>query len=89
MFRKGISGLVLAAFLTVSGGQALASEVVDGGSVDLTNVITESTKKLSNDTVTPFAVNVGGGLWDYGTSVVIGIPLKKKVYSNLSLDITK
>ena len=82
MFRKGMSGLVLAAFLTVSGGQALASEVVDGGSVDLTNVITESTKQLSNDTVTPFAVNVGGGQWDYGTSVVWGIPLKKKVYSN-------
>ena len=84
MFKKGLTGLALAALLIASGGQALAAEVdeTNGGSVDLTNVITQSTE-ITNDMVTPFAaVNVGGGLWDYGTSVVLGIPLKKKVYSN-------
>lgn len=86
MLKKGISGLALAALLTVSvsGGQVFAAEKgnAKGGSVDLTNVITESTE-ITNEMVTPFtAVNVGGGQWDYGTSVVWGIPLKKKVYSN-------
>jgi|GEM_PF-1921487 len=84
MFKKGLSSLVVAAFLTASAGQALAAEESDetSGSVDLTNV-TEETSAISNDMVTPFSsVNVGGGTWDYGTS--LALPLNKKVWSNFN-----
>ncbi|MBB4826386.1 hypothetical protein HNO89_003645 [Sporosarcina luteola] len=85
MFKRGLSTLVAATFLTVSGGQAFAAEEIipTSGSIDLTNVAEEqSTSELTNDMVTPFSVNVGGGVWDYGTKLIIGIPLKKLVYSN-------
>ncbi len=45
------------------------------GSIDLTNA------PLKNEQVTPFTVvNVGGGTWDYGTSLYS--LTKKKVWSN-------
>jgi hypothetical protein len=59
------------------GSQAMASNVKtpSSGSIDLTNA------PLTNSLVTPFSsVNVGGGTWDYGTSLS-GLT-QKKVYSN-------
>ncbi|MGG2108002.1 lactococcin 972 family bacteriocin [Lysinibacillus pakistanensis] len=81
MFKKGLSSLVVAAFLTASAGQALAAEESNetSGSIDLTNQTAE-TLVITNEMVTPFSVNVGGGTWDYGTSVTL--KLKKKAWSN-------
>lgn len=38
---------------------------------------------LTNSQVTPFSVEVGGGVWDYGTKLVLtSSGIKKKVWSN-------
>lgn len=61
-------------------GQAMAetNQIATSGSVDLTNV------SVLNASVTPFVVtpadNVGGGVWDYGTSYIF--PAGKQVWSN-------
>lgn len=77
MTKKSIlSTVFVVALLAVTAGQAMAksNSEATSGSVDLTNA------HVTNASVTPFSVDTGGGVWDYGTSVTLS--LRKKVWSN-------
>lgn len=77
MVKKRILGTtMIVAMLALSSGQAIASsKVPTSGEIDLTNA------PVTNSMLTPFSsVNVGGGVWDYGTSAV-GLN-QKQVWSN-------
>lgn len=80
--KRAVATFFVVAMLAVSAGQAMAetSNYSTSGSIDLTNA------PLQNKSVTPFkvtlAADAGGGEWDYGTRAVLGIPVKKEVWSN-------